>query len=64
MNEAAQRLIERIETNLKVTDGPGMDMRFTMNRDAAKAFVEHLRVADTLLTEYERLRSRNMARHD
>jgi hypothetical protein len=41
-----------------------MDMRFTMNRDAAKAFVEHLRVADTLLTEYERLRSRNMARHD
>lgn len=57
MNEAAARLVERIETNLKVTDAPGMDIRFTMDRDAAMAFVEQLRATDQLLTAYERLRA-------
>jgi hypothetical protein len=59
MNEAAARLIQRIETNLKVTDGPGMDVVFKMDRDAAAAFAEHLRVTDTLLTEYERVKAAN-----
>lgn len=57
MNDAAKKLIERIETNLKVTDSPDMEMRFTMDRDAAKAFVEHLRVTDQLLAGYERVRA-------
>lgn len=57
MNEAIAKLIERIETNLKVTNAPGMDIRFTMDRDAAAAFVEQLRATDQLLTEYQRLRA-------
>lgn len=56
MNEAAARLIDRIETTLKVTDAPGFEMKFTMDRDAAHAFVDHLRTTDHLLSEYTALR--------
>lgn len=55
MNEAAKRLIERIETSLAVTHET-MELKVTMNRDAAMALVEYLRLVDHLLVEYEKLR--------
>ena len=50
-------LADRIETSLKITDGPGMDIRFTMNREAATAYVEQLRTTSALLQDYKRLRA-------
>lgn len=47
----------RIETKLKVTDAPGMNIRFTMNRDAAVAFAQQLRLTGQLITAHERLRA-------
>jgi hypothetical protein len=64
-------LAERIETNLKVASGPDMDVRFTMNRDAAAAYAEQLRVTARLVDEHgwtvaeiERLRAELTAARD
>lgn len=53
---AIDDLAKRIEDNLKLTDGPGMDIRFTMNRDAAEAFALQLRVTAQLVDAHTRLR--------
>lgn len=50
-------LAEKIEARLKLHADLGTDIRFTMNRDAAKAYAEQLRVTDALVQEVERLRT-------
>lgn len=49
--EAVEKLVGRIETTLNVTEGAEIDVRFTMTRDAAKAFVEMVRTAGLCVTE-------------
>jgi hypothetical protein len=56
---AIDDLANRIETNLKATDAPGMDVRFTMDRAAATAFLEQLRATARLLDDHEHLRAEN-----
>jgi hypothetical protein len=55
--EAIDALAERIETNLKIASGPDMDIRFTMNRDAAQAFAQQLRLTSKLVDAHGRLRA-------
>lgn len=62
--DAFEVLAGRIETQLKVTDAPGMDIRFTLNRDAAAAYCEQLRATATLVQEYERCRTALVAMRD